>query len=113
MGPLFFVIDPACVVLIERKCAIITVYAYRFLETFTKDTLMVSDYKLIVTDGEHFIGLRFQTMLHLNEPVHIFWFLFESRWHQKKHKLLYIPAPFVKVEAVYFKTLIIPDLVAD
>lgn len=97
----------------ERKYVIITVYAYRFLETFAKDTLMVSDYELIVTDDERFIGLSFQTMLHLDEPVHIFWFLFESRWHQKKHKLLYISAPFEKVKAVYFKTLIIRDLVAD
>lgn len=100
-------------VLMERKYVIITVYSYRFLEMFTQDTLMVFDYKLIVTDDEYFIELPFQTMLHLDEPVNIFWFLFESRWQQKKHKLLYIPAPFKKVKAVYFKTLIIRDLVAD
>lgn len=63
----------------ERKYVIITVYSYRFLEMFTKDTLMVFDYKLIVTDDEHFIELPFQTMLHLDGPVHSFWFLFESR----------------------------------
>lgn len=31
-------------VLMERKYVIITVYSYRVLEKFTKDTLMVFDY---------------------------------------------------------------------
>lgn len=93
----------------ERKYVIIIVYCYKVLEMFTEDTLMVFDYQLIVTDDEHFIELHLQTMLHLDKPVNIFLiFIFLS---QRDNKAIH--APFKKVKAVYFKTLIIHDLVAD